>query len=52
MVVFLMVLLPLGSRSFRSGATLVTIFTLLVVLFLFAAPMVFLHPRRRLARST
>jgi hypothetical protein len=48
MAAFLMVLLPLASRSFRSGATLITIFMLVVVLLLFAIPMVVLRPRRRL----
>jgi hypothetical protein len=48
MVAFLMALLALGSRSFRSGSTLIAIFMLVVVLLLFAAPMVLLRPRHRL----
>lgn len=48
MAVFLMVLLPLASRSFRSGGTLITIFMLAIVLLLVATPMVLLRPRRRL----
>jgi hypothetical protein len=48
MAVFLMVLLAVGSRLFRSGAALIAIFMLVVVLLLFAAPMILLRPRHRL----